>query len=97
MNNEFPKKIYPLFLGINYNNYLKDRNKVLFIPKWTDENIEENFNYLTFNFIDHQSESKAFIATCDTYPICDFNINDTSNMIPLYKYRGTYSISFKKK
>ena len=93
---EFPNIIYPLFLGINYMGSFDYKQNLSFIPKWTDGDIEENFKYLTFNIIDHQSQSKAFIATCDTYPICDFNTNDTSKMIPLNKYRGTYSISFNK-
>ena len=88
--------ILKTLLGFEYSFSITLDNYAGFIPLIPTE----NFKFLTFSINDSPSNedviSECSIYTCDNYPLCSLDSNDTERNLPIKKYNEYYDITFRK-
>lgn len=87
MNKFFPIQIN----GLNYKKNIKNGETIGLIPIMP----EDDFNYLTYYVNTLKGKTNISIYSCETYPLCDVNLNNIKDIIPIQNYYS-FSFSFSK-
>ena len=83
--------LIPLEIGTQHHAFHLDYEILAFIPI-----IEEDFNFLTYKIHSYQTDSKAYITICDTYPLCNITLDNLDNYNKLERFYDTFFISYNK-
>ena len=77
--------------GLNYKKYIKNGETIGLIPIMPDD----DFNFLTYYVNTLKGKVNASIYTCETYPLCDTDLNKIKEITPINNYYSN-SFSFSK-
>ena len=76
---------------INVNGFQKD-DIIGFIPI-----IVEDYNFVTYKVNSFKKDAKTFIIKCDTYPLCNLDINNTKDITEFERIYDTHFLTLDKK
>ena len=85
-------KFFPIQInGFNYKKYIKNGETIGLIPIIPNY----DFDYLTYYVNDLKGKINISLYNCESYPLCDVNLNNIKEVIPIQNYYS-YSYSFSK-
>ena len=58
--------------------------------------INEYFNFLTYKIYTNHKKTKAYITTCNTYPLCNLDLNKINNFKEFERFYDSYFTTFNR-